>query len=292
MKRLFISTLAYIICSSACTKTTTPTTASPEQHTSDILSGTRDNDNPESITPYPHTTSNQIALVTLDGQACNYTPIPGTWYISSNYLNQYVHTYQIDAKPEYPGNVLCGPTSYMLAAHMICAAKNHPYPSSKVKLGALYNALLNAGRFDNAEGMYISDIDWLSTNYDYPIVKTNYRRTSNRDNMKEFIEYHIKSGFPVIVTVDIFGLKGAYWPNDVAMTDQAGSSYYVSKNGPVGHFILLIGIKINADGSGTIWYKDPLSSTATTRSASYTRILDAMKSNGNTTYYDAVAVYE
>ncbi len=294
MKQIITALLFLILLGTACTKQTTlpwdspALTTSPTTSTSSTTepgtsqSGTRDNIK----------TSSPMAIATTGGAVCSYTPIPGTWHINTSYSNQYIHFYQINAKPEFPGNVLCGPTSYMLAAHMICAAKNHPYPSSKAKLGAIYNVLSNANKFDNSLGMYMSDLDWFNTNYDDPVVKTNIRRTSDRNNMKEFLEYHIKSGFPVIVTVDIFGMQGASWPNDVAMTDQAGTQYYISKYGPVGHFILLTGIKVNADGSGTLWYKDPLSSTGATRSASYTRILDAMKSNGNPNYYDAIAVYE
>ena len=234
----------------------------------------------------------QLNVTNLVGQSSSATPIPGTWNIKQEYLNQYMHFYQMDAKPEYPGSVLCGPTSYMVAAHMIATAKGVWYPSSKAKVGAIYTKLSQAGRFDDAEGMYISDVQWFCNTYDYPTIKTSYLRTSNRDAMKEYIEFYIKSGYPVIATVNIFGLQGAYWGNDLDMTDQSGVKYYVSKNGPVGHFILLTGIKINADGSGRIWYKDPLAKTGETRCASYTRILDAMKFNGNNDYYDAVAVFE
>lgn len=218
--------------------------------------------------------------------------ISGTWNIKQEYLNNYVHFYQMDAKPEFPGNVLCGPTSYMLAAHMIATAKNVWYPSSKAKVGAIYTKLSQAGKFDDGAGMYISDVPWFCNTYDYPVVKSSYLRTMNRDVMKEYLEFYIKSGYPIIATVNVFGLQGAYWENDLDMTDLPGVKYYVSKNGPVGHFILLTGIKINTDGSGRIWYKDPLSRTNETRCASYTRILDAMKYNGNNDYYDAVAIFE
>lgn len=216
----------------------------------------------------------------------------GTWYIKQSYLDNYQHFYQIDANPEYPGSVLCGPTSYMLAGHMIATSKGIWYPSSKAKVGAIYNKLSQAGKFDDNQGMYISDLVWFCNTYDYPVIKTSYLRTASRDAMKEYLEYYIKSGYPVVATVNVYGLQGAYWDNDLDMTDQLGVKYYVSKNGPVGHYILLIGIKINADGSGRVWYKDPLSRTGDTRCASYTRILDAMKYNGNNDYYDAVAVFE
>ena len=239
-----------------------------------------------------HSNFAQPSVANPVGQSSSATPIPGTWNIKQEYLNQYVHFYQMDAKPEYPGSVLCGPTSYMLAAHMIATAKGVWYPSSKAKVGAIYTKLSQAGKFDDGEGMYISDVQWFCNAYDYPIIKTSYLRTSNRDAMKEYIEFYIKSGYPVIATVNIFGLQGTYWGNDLDMTDQTGVKYYISKNGPVGHFILLTGIKINADGSGRIWYKDPLAKTGETRYTSYTRILDAMKFNGNNDYYDAVAVFE
>ena len=235
----------------------------------------------ESLQKPVHSTSNDALTI-----------IPGTWNIAQLFLDQYVHFYQMDAKPEYPGDVLCGPTSYMLGAHMIATARGISYPSSKEKVGAIYTKLSQAGKFDDAMGMYISDIQWFSQTYDYPVIKTSYLRTTDRTSMKDYIEFYIKIGYPVIVTVNIYGLQGSYWGNDLDMTDQTGVKYYISKNGPVGHFILLTGIKINADGSGRVWYKDPLSKTSETRCASYTRILDAMKYNGNIDYYDAVALFE
>jgi hypothetical protein len=254
------------------------------------FSGSRDDNRTE--THLVQSTQPEISSINYSGYVSSATPVPGTWYIKQNYQDAYQHFYQMDAKPDYPGNVLCGPTSYMLAAHMIVTAKGGTYPSSKAKLGAIYTKLSQAGKFDDALGMYISDVKWFSDTYDYPAVKTSYLRTTSRDMMKEYLEYYIKTGYPVVVTADIFGLQGAYWGNDIDMSDQPNVKYYVSKNGPVGHFILLIGIKINADGSGRVWYKDPLSKTSETRCASYTRILDAMKSNGNTDYYDAVAVFD
>jgi hypothetical protein len=233
-----------------------------------------------------------LSIINNGGQQSSTMPTPGTWTIKASYVSEYQHFYQMDAKPEYPGSVLCGPVSYMLAAHMIATSKGVWYPSSKAKVGAIYNKLSQAGKFDDASGMYISDVQWFCSTYDYPTVKASYRRTTDRTAMKEYIEFYLKSGYPVIVTVNIFGMQGSYWGNDLAMSDVAGTKYYISKNGSVGHFIVLTGIKINADGSGTIWYKDPLSSTGDTRSASYTRILDAMKYNGNNDYYDAVGVFE
>jgi hypothetical protein len=226
------------------------------------------------------------------GQSSSTTPIPGTWHISQSYLDNYQHFYQMDAKPDYPGSVLCGPTSYMLAAHMIVTAKGGVYPSSKTKLGAIYTKLSQANKFDDAEGMYIGDLCWFNSTYDHPVVKTTYKRTTSRSLMKEYIEYFIKTGYPVIATVNIYGMQGAYWENDLDGADQPNTKYYVSKDGPVGHFILLTGIKINADGSGRVWYKDPLSKLGETRCMSYTRLLDAMKYNGNNDYYDAVAVFD
>ncbi len=176
---------------------------------------------------------------------------------------------------------------------MIAQSKGITYPSTKPQLGLIYTRLFQANRFDNQLGMYISDLCWYENMYDSNIVQTAYKRTTERDWMKEFIEYNIKTGYPVVATIQVYGNKRSTWAlHDSDLYDQAGSTYYVSKNGNCGHFILLIGIKINADGSGTVWYKDPLSPDGATQSASYTRILDAMKFNGNNNYYDAVSLSE
>jgi len=234
-----------------------------------------------------------VALLSGANSVCDSSPFPGTWYIKQSYLNAYQHFCQIDAKPEYPGAVLCGPTSYMLGVHMILATKGNVYPSTKAKIGAIYGKLKLFGKFDDDLGMYIGDLQWFCSHYDYPVVKTSYKRTTDRALMKEYIEYNLKSGYPVVVTVQIYANHGATWAlHDAELYDKLGESYYVSKNGSIGHYILLIGIKINADGSGIVWYKDPLSKSGITQSASYTRVLDAMKYNGNNDYYDAVALFE
>jgi len=234
----------------------------------------------------------QSTLV-ADGGSCTTTPQPGTWYIKSEFLQNYVHFCQLDAKPEYPGGVLCGPVSYMLGTHMLAVSKGKGwlYPSSKVQAGNIYTKLKAAGKFDDTQGMYLSDVVWFCRTYDNALCTAMYKRTTDRASMKEFLEYWLKTGCPIVVTVDIFGRNQSLWSNnDADFYDQVGKTYYISKNGTIGHFILLVGIKINADGSGTVYYKDPLSASGTTQSASYTRMLDAMKSNGNTDYYDAISL--
>jgi hypothetical protein len=217
--------------------------------------------------------------------------VVGKYWLLGNYSFLYKHFCQLDASPEYPGSVLCGPTSYMLAAHMIASNKGRVYPCSKQKLGAIYNALRNAGKFDNRYGMYINDITWFSTTYDYPVVKTTYMRTARRDVIKGYIEHYLKEGDPVIVPVNVFGLQGSYWANDKDVQHVPGVKYYVSRSGSVGHFILLIGLELYADGSGMAYYKDPLSRNGETRAVHYSRLLDAMLYNGNILYYDALAVF-
>lgn len=241
----------------------------------------------------------QLSLGVIQKNSVNYagyvsseSPVPGTWFIKPLYEQQYVHFWQMSAKPEYPGGVLCGPTSYLLAAHMIATAKGWPYPSSKTKVGAIYTKLSQAGKFDNTLGMYINDIHWFSSTYDFPVIKTSYSRTLLRSLCKEYIEYYLKTGYPVIVSININGANSILWINDNGVDEKSGSSYYISKSGLTGHFILLTGIRINADGTGTVWYKDPLSQYGETRSVYYSRLLDAMKANGNPDYYDAVAVFD
>ncbi len=228
-----------------------------------------------------------------DGLVSSTTPTPGTWFIASRFLQEYQHLCQLQASPTYPGSMLCGPTSYLLGTHMIAQANNISYPASIPQLGTIYTRLFQAGKFDNQAGMYINDIDWYSKTYDNSIIQTFYKRTTSRVWMKEFIEYHLKTGYPVLAAIQVYGNRRSSWAtNDADLYDQVGKNYYVSKNGTIGHFVLLIGNKINTDGTGTIWYKDPLAPTGVTQSASYTRILDAMKYNGNNNYYDAISLYE
>ncbi len=236
--------------------------------------------------------SDSVALDSLYVQPLtSESSVSGEWKLLGNYAFLYKHFCQLDASPEYPGSVLCGPTSYMIAAYMIASNKGRPYQCSKQKLGGIYTALRSAGKFDNRYGMYIQDIGWFCANYDYPVVQTSYMRTSRRDVIKGYLEHYMKEGDPVIVPVNIFGLQGAYWVNDKDPLSTLGTKYYIAKNGTVGHFILLTGLKLNDDGSGLVYYRDPLSRNGETRSVSYSRLLDAMLFNGNISFYDALAVF-
>lgn len=290
----------YIIISmiyTSCTNENTESANSSNIQTNEVVqSGTRDTDQSQ-IELNSSASNGSLPSTPLfntpSGNVSTTTPIPGTWFIKNSFLQQYQHFCQLQASPEYPGGILCGPTSYMLGVHMIAHAKQVSYPATKNQVGMIHSRLHQADRFDNQGGMYISDLCWYENSYDSNIIQTAYKRTTDRTWMKEFIEYHLKTGYPVIVTVQVYGNKRSSWAvHDSDLYDQSGSTYYVSKNGNIGHFILLIGIKINADGTGTIWYKDPLAPTSATQSASYTRILDAMKFNGNPNYYDAVSLFE
>lgn len=243
--------------------------------TNDIgISAVRDDNSPDNDTIIKNT------LHALN----SYSSSAGLWWIKSSYESNYTHFCQLNASPEYPGGVLCGPTAYMLGVHMLSST----YPSSKTRIGTIYNRLSVNGKFDNSAGMYISDIQWYRNSYDATIVNTAYKRTSNRSTMKEFIESNLKNGFPVIATVQVYGSNRQHHIND--NLQYACTTNYIGENGNIGHFILLIGIEINSDGTGKVWYKDPLSPNGWTQSVTYTRLLDAMKYNGNTNYYDAIAL--
>lgn len=218
----------------------------------------------------------------------DYTSLPGYWTLSAHMLGFYQHFYQNDAKPEYPGSTLCGPTCYMMASHMVGMANNYATPVTKTYLGQIYSRLKQAGKFWDTQGMYISDIPWYAGAYDQYFFSVTSARTQDRSSMKGFIEQNIQDGFPVIVTVNIYATAGL--GNDVDNVNKSGKIYYIDPSSRVGHFILLVAVKINNDGSGMVYYRDPLSKDGATRVVNYTRLLDSMKANGNVYYYDAVAV--
>ena len=213
--------------------------------------------------------------------------------ISSPYENNYTHFCQLNAWAY--GSLACGPTCYMLAAHMIAAANGWSFmPSNAAKLNAIISNIgplpISLDQIENYVDLY--DGTKLTTVSQYAVT--------SRSDFKIFLENNLCAGHPIIVGVRVAPARannGMYLTensitnHDIDGTDQAGRSYYINTSG-ANHCVVLIGIKINnATGSGYVYYKDPLATNGATKVCSYTRFLNSILYNGGSSCcYDGLAI--
>lgn len=213
--------------------------------------------------------------------------------ISSNYENNYIHFCQLNAVAY--GGLVCGPTCYMLAAHMITAAHGWAFmPSNAAKLNAIVSNIgplpISIDQIENYLNMYDGT----------KLMSVPHYGITSRSDFKLFLEENLLFGSPIIVGVRVAPARAnnnMYLSENVAVNhdidgaDQPGRTYYINTNG-VNHFVVLIGIKINnTTGSGYVYYKDPLAVNGATKVCSYTRFLNSILYNGGSSCcYDGLAI--
>lgn len=230
-------------------------------------------------------TNNAQAKTSIYGSTVEYR-------IRTTYEYNYVHCCQLWISN---GGNACGPTAYMLAAHMVAAASGWSFmPSNTSKLTAIVNHI----------GSMPIDMGQISTyvsEYDGTHLQTTTRVTTDRSSFKSFLENSLATGDPVIVPIRISGSSrvndGRYTTEnsssnyDLDGSDQSGRPNYVNTSG-IGHFVVVIGIKVfGSTGNGYVYYKDPLASSGATKMCVYSRFLNSALANGaSNTYYDAIAI--
>lgn len=213
--------------------------------------------------------------------------------ISSSYENNYMHFCQLNALAY--GSLACGPTSYMLAAHMIAAANGWTFmPSSAAKLNAIISTIgplpISLDQIENYVNIY--DGTKLASVPQYGIT--------SRSDFKLFLEENLLFGSPIVVGVRVaparvnnsmYLSENSVTNHDIDGTDQPGRNYYINTSG-ANHFVVLIGIKINnATGNGYAYYKDPLATSGATKICSYSRFLNSILYNGGSACcYDGLAI--
>jgi hypothetical protein len=223
-------------------------------------------------------------------------------------MANYIHFTQKDA-PEPLKSKGCGPNTLQHAYHLQQPNIGAFYPN-KDNLVALHNRLNTPGS-DYSKNLFAraDQLHWLATGHKinisgykdkgktkddfkdpsrpgwqgdfgrivntqtklqidgsryFPQVDFGYVR-NDRNSYKAFLEAPLPRGFAVCTPVLIDG-------NNPANVKTTGK----------GHFILLTGISIAADGSGIVFYKDPLTVDTQTRVISYTLLLDSNKANSGT----------
>lgn len=253
--------------------------------------------------PLMKAASNEDALrsqsrISVNG---NYTK----YHIKPEYEQHYSHWCQFWNSPltSYEKSNACGPTAYMLAAHMIAAAHGYTFmPASATKLNAIIDKI-------GYLPISITQISSHVKSYDSPPLEATQCFTQDRSYFKAFLQSHLADGNPLIVPVVVSGSSRA---NDARYTSasstdnfdmdgssQSGRPNYVlatKNNGGVGHFVVVIGITVyTPTGQGLVYYKDPLSHNGATRVCSYTRFLESARINGSCTEpncfgYDALVI--
>jgi len=227
------------------------------------------------------------------------------YQIATTYMSSYAHWCQLWNSPltTYEKQNACGPTAYMLAAHMVASAHGYTFmPSSGAKLNAIVNSIGSLPISMNQIGSHISS-------YDSPPLTSVSYTSSSKSSFKSFLESHLFDGNPIIVPIVVSA--GAATNNsrytsevqtvnyDLDSSPQTGRPNYVLTSkltGGYGHFVVVIGISIYIPtGNGLVFYKDPLSSSGATKVCSYTRFLASAKINGaciepNCMNYDAIVV--
>lgn len=217
--------------------------------------------------------------------------------ISTAYANNYAHWCQLWQSPlsSYERANSCGPTAYMIVAHMVATAHGYHFmPSSGEKLKAIIGKM---------GGVPIS-MDQIATHvkyWDNPPLTSISLTTSDRTKFAAFLESHLADGNPIIVPVRVTSSTRANdsrytsvssWANyDLDASDQTNRPNYINNSG-FGHFVVVIGIKKSlVSCEALVYYKDPLSQSGTTRVCNYERFLSSAAANGaSNLYYDAIVI--
>lgn len=242
--------------------------------------------------------SNAQARISVNGTYVEY-------HIKPEYEKQYEHWCQFwtSSLTSYEKSNACGPTAYMLAAHMIAAGHGYTFmPVSGTKLKAIIDKI----------GYLPISITQISTHlksYDSPPLTAIQCFTQDRKYFTSFLESHLGDGNPLIVPVVVSGSARASEARytsesstdnfDIDASTQIGRPNYIltSKiSGGVGHFVVVIGISIHiSSGKGLVYYKDPLATNGSTKVCSYARFLESVRINGsciepNCFGYDALVI--
>ncbi len=230
------------------------------------------------------------AKVGLSGNTIEYR-------IATAYEKNYVHWCQLWDSPlsSYERANACGPTSYMIAAHMIAAAHGYGFmPVSGTKLKAIVTKM-------GGVPISMTQISSHVTNYDSPPLSTLSYTTTNRNAFKSFLEAQLAEGEPLIVPIRISGSlrtndsrytdENSLTNYDLDIVDKTTRPNYINTSG-VGHFVVVIGIKKSLyTCNDYIYYKDPLAQSGATKVCSYERFLSSAAANGaSNLYYDALVI--
>lgn len=234
---------------------------------------------------------------------------------SHNYPNGEYAVTEVYAKS------LCGLTSYMMAAHVL---SKYAYEEVNFSLdGKHLKTLLDQVGTNNTAYKYLSNIkDAIEKGKldGSEFLTCELLSTTDRTDMKSFLENAVDRNMLVLVALkaDVSTWNVSYdklnttkygdfqSPDSRYNPDMAygttSNQYLLTKSTPKdpyhnGHIVLITEVDIWGTGNGIVTYIDPLAKTKgfggyweNARLALYSRVLDAMKANGNNNTYTALAI--
>jgi hypothetical protein len=226
--------------------------------------------------------------------------------IKPEIMAYFQHFYQLNATGNVNGSAACGPTSYMMAAYCLAKYKdpNTLYRCSATKLTNIVQITgLSTG---------LSTLSSYARTYDNTFLSVATSYGSKRETMKTFIKNSLLVDKFVVTAINAYVIYPSPVDNENyslnsslngdlnSGSDLTSGNYrnYISSSdegGKVGgHIIVLVKfVQTAVDGSGYVEYIDPIAplhSPSNRRYVSFSRLLDAIKMNGNNTYYDAFSL--
>ena len=191
--------------------------------------------------------------------------------------NNYRHFCQFDA--HHCGGIACLPTAYMIA-------RGIAHPDKPVSADALDEIMIGMkvydpkkdicryGYIENAAEYAIQDIgEGQPENGFFESTSSDYGSDEGRTTVKEELRSWIAMGKPVIVLVSVSG-------------DQ------LTTTGGIGHFVVLVGLKLTDIGVGSkAYYIDPMDSTPQIHEVDYTLLLNSCRSASSKNYYNILKIY-
>jgi hypothetical protein len=206
-----------------------------------------------------------------------------SYLVADKYLRKYEHYYQYNLWSGAGRYNLCGPTSYMVLTGMIANANGRGYDVSQSRLKSIYEDLVNKHGTGVQRGTSVSQLHYNSQRNEANYI-SSYQEAGGREHIKGRILHYLSKGLPVVMPVKINSRNSE--ANDLDMKDQSGKNYYITENGGVGHFVVILGLHLTEGGSGSIiYYADVYDSQLKVKKVSYTRLLDANKATSDWNSY-------
>lgn len=210
---------------------------------------------------------------------------------------QLFHYYQFANQQQ---RLACGPTAYMCATKAI--AKYHG--KDLILNKTLQDRIGNYTGWENTTPYNLYNYWVLNKDNFQSYITCDYARGAknhpNKENwttrtkIKEFIETALSEKKLIILPVKINGSNRSNWQNDHSTSGTFESSNYISKDGNIGHYIILYRLdrQFTQDGFsiGTAYYLDVYESQAgnALKTVNYLRLLDANKATSNSGNYSAL----
>jgi hypothetical protein len=236
--------------------------------------------------------------------------LPTGWSTNGNYItsgNGYVYSCEY---PMYVGpyqyftssnSNLCGIASYMMGTQLVTHPGWITLPGTNAgKAIRLAESAKRYFLFDPAHGW--GDPCWIAqvgemgkgltnkkgdlTNWNqcatYSGNGTTMFASTNRSSAKAFFETSISGSKPCVALIKISSSNSC---------PDANCSTYIRTNGSgAGHMVLVTGLTTNAQGVGTIRFKDPWPNNSQTYSCDYDKFLNSMKSASSSNKYNILKI--